>query len=181
MSDALWVFGYGSLIWRPGFDFAERQPALLEGLHRSFCVISHVHRGTAEMPGLVVGLDAGGTCRGVALRVGEGDEEEALTYLRGREQVTFVYREERRPVQLANGTLVEALCYVVDQKHRQYGGALTLAEKARLVLQGHGRSGASLDYLESLLTSLGDMGLHDEGLLRLQAQVRLTGANLSNA
>ncbi|MFV2092126.1 MAG: gamma-glutamylcyclotransferase [Hyphomicrobiales bacterium] len=173
MNDDFWVFGYGSLIWRPGFDFAERQPARLEGLHRGFCVISFVHRGTEETPGLVVGLDAGGVCQGVAFRVRRGEEEAALAYLRAREQVTFVYREEHRTVQLSDtGSEVKALCYVVDQGHRQYGGALSLEEKARLVCQGHGRSGASRDYLESLLASLSEMGIHDDGLARLHDRVR---------
>src|SRR5687767_8101396 len=88
----LWVFGYGSLIWRPGFDFIERAPARLIGAHRALCVLSHVHRGTPERPGLVLGLDRGGACRGVAFRVAGAHRAETIAYLRSREQVTMVYR-----------------------------------------------------------------------------------------
>src|SRR3954452_17936771 len=96
----LWVFGYGSLMWRPGFPFLERQHGLLSGYHRALCVLSHVHRGTPERPGLVLGLDFGGACRGVAYRVGANKRAEGIAYLRGREQVTSVYRETLRGVTL---------------------------------------------------------------------------------
>src|SRR5215469_11706625 len=89
----LWVFGYGSLIWRPGFDFVERVPARLIGEHRALCVYSFVHRGTPEKPGLVLGLDRGGACRGVAFRIAEKNRAATVGYLRAREQVTSVYRE----------------------------------------------------------------------------------------
>src|ERR1700728_4227485 len=98
----LWVFGYGSLMWRPGFDFVERVPARLVGLHRALCVYSFVHRGTPEQPGLVLGLDRGGACRGVAFRVAEKHRAATVAYLRAREQVTSVYREVMRSVWLEN-------------------------------------------------------------------------------
>jgi glutathione-specific gamma-glutamylcyclotransferase len=98
LDDDLWVFGYGSLIWRPGFTFIERIPARLFGLHRALCVYSFVHRGTPECPGLVLGLDRGGACRGLAYRVGADKRAETIAYLRAREQVTKVYREAMRPV-----------------------------------------------------------------------------------
>ena len=98
----LWVFGYGSLIWRPGFEFIERVPARLIGEHRALCVYSFVHRGTPEKPGLVLGLDRGGACRGVAFRVAEEHRAATVAYLRAREQVTSVYREVMRSVWLEN-------------------------------------------------------------------------------
>ncbi len=120
----LWVFGYGSLMWRPGFAYLERMPARLIGLHRSLCVFSFVHRGTPERPGLVLGLDRGGMCRGVAYRVAAAAHEETIDYLRGREQVTSVYVETVRQIELEDKARrrVPALCYIVDRSHVQYAG-----------------------------------------------------------
>src|SRR5262245_46753625 len=112
-TEDLWVFGYGSLIWRPGFAFVEKAPARLIGAHRALCVFSHVHRGTPERPGLVLGLDLGGACRGVAYRVGAAGRRETVAYLRAREQVTSVYRETMRSVTLLTEPQrrVDALVY----------------------------------------------------------------------
>src|SRR6202789_2210439 len=124
----LWIFGYGSLMWRPGFEFLEQVPARLIGEHRALCVYSFFHRGTPERPGLVLGLDRGGTCRGIAFRVQAGKRAATIAYLRAREQVTAVYRESMRRVWLAGdrGAQVSALCYVVDRSHVQYAGRLSL-------------------------------------------------------
>src|SRR4029453_16424516 len=100
----LWVFGYGSLMWQPGFAFTERVPAALIGAHRSLCIYSFHHRGTEHHPGLVLGLDEGGACRGVAFRVAADKEDATLAYLREREQVTDVYVEAIRPVSLLDGS-----------------------------------------------------------------------------
>src|SRR5947199_9386301 len=100
LDEDIWVFGYGSLIWRPGFDHLERQPARLVGAHRALWVFSHVHRGTPERPGLVLGLDFGGACRGVAYRIAAKKRAETIAYLRAREQATSVYRETLRSVTL---------------------------------------------------------------------------------
>src|ERR1700724_2433308 len=124
----LWVFGYGSLVWRPGFEFIERVPARLIGEHRALCVYFFVHRGTPEKPGLVLGLDRGGACRGIAFRIAEQDRAATVAYLRAREQVTSVYREVMRSVWLENEPRqrVSALAYVVDRGHVQYAGRLSL-------------------------------------------------------
>src|ERR1700759_4833306 len=169
----LWVFGYGSLMWKPGFDFVERVPARLIGEHRALCVYSFVHRGTPEKPGLVLGLDRGGACRGIAFRVAEKNRGAGVAYLREREQVTSVYREVKRSVWLENEARqrVSALAYVVDRGHVQYAGRLSLAEQLRLVSQGHGRSGNNRDYVLSTVKSIEAQGFRDPQLHQLAAML----------
>jgi glutathione-specific gamma-glutamylcyclotransferase len=169
----LWVFGYGSLMWRPGFDYLERRPARLLGAHRALCVFSHFHRGTAEKPGLVLGLDHGGSCRGVAFRVEASKREATVAYLREREQVTSVYREVTRAVVLlgAPEAGVRALCYVVDRAHAQYAGALTRERQLELVRQGHGRSGVNQDYVFATVKELEALGIRDATLEWLAARL----------
>ena len=173
----LWVFGYGSLMWRPGFDFLERVPARLIGLHRGLCVFSFVHRGTPERPGLVLGLDRGGMCRGIAYRVAAGKSAATVDYLRGREQVTSVYLETTRQVWLEGDPQrqVPALCYVVNRSHPQYAGRLTLAEQLHYVRQGTGVSGANRDYVLATVPALEALG-YRESELHLLAE-RLKGAH----
>jgi cation transport protein ChaC len=165
----LWVFGYGSLMWRPGFDYLEQVPARLVGEHRALCVYSFVHRGTPEKPGLVLGLDRGGACRGVAFRVAERKRAETVAYLRAREQVTSVYREVMRSVWLENAARerVSALAYVVDRGHRQYAGRLSLTEQLRFVRQGHGQSGANRDYVIATVKAIEAEGFRDGQLHQL--------------
>jgi glutathione-specific gamma-glutamylcyclotransferase len=125
--EQFWVFGYGSLMWNPGFEYGESEPALIHGFHRSLCVYSFVHRGTEGRPGLVLGLDRGGSCHGMAFRVEPAKWQDTLAYLRSREQVTAVYGEMRLPARLLNsGRRIECLTYVVDRAHRQYAGKLTI-------------------------------------------------------
>jgi cation transport protein ChaC len=165
----LWVFGYGSLMWRAGFDFIEQVPARLIGEHRALCVYSFDHRGTPEKPGLVLGLDRGGACRGIAFRVAARLRHDTIAYLRGREQTTNVYREVMRSVWLENEARqrISALAYVVDRGHVQYAGRLSLAEQLRLVQQGHGRSGNNRDYVLSTVKSIEAQGFRDEQLHQL--------------
>jgi glutathione-specific gamma-glutamylcyclotransferase len=162
----LWVFGYGSLIWRPGFAFLERVPARLIGAHRALCVLSHVHRGTPERPGLVLGLDQGGTCRGIAYRVAAEARAATVAYLRGREQVTMVYRAALRRVTLLAEPQrqVAALCYLVNRGHPQYAGRLDLATQLHYVRQGHGQSGNNRDYVLASVKALEALGLRDREL-----------------
>lgn len=163
----LWVFGYGSLIWRPGFPFAESQPARLHGYHRSLCVFSHVHRGTPERPGLVLGLDRGGICRGLAFRVAATDAIETVAYLRAREQATSVYLERHMPVRLEDGRSVRALVYVADRRHLQYAGRLPAEERFALVRDGRGGSGPNPDYVLQTHEHLRKMGVIDPVLADL--------------
>src|SRR4029079_16835229 len=136
-------------MWRPGFPFAETTPALLKGAHRALCVYSIVHRGTHAEPGLILGLDRGGACRGVAFRVTDGAENETLAYLREREQVTDVYVEAYRPIRLLDGSdrVVKALTYLVDRGHVQYAGVLSLEEQLRMVSGRRGQSGENAEYV----------------------------------
>lgn len=175
-----WVFGYGSLMWRPGFDHAGSEPALIRGYHRALCVLSFVHRGTSEHPGLVLGLDRGGSCHGMAYRVEAAHWETTLAYLRAREQVTSTYLEARKPVTLQNsGRTVEAITYLVDRSNRQYAGKLASEELLRLVRQGRGVSGECIDYVLNTLAHLRDMNIHDARLESLGRQ--LTGQAAVNA
>ena len=172
-SGDLWVFGYGSLMWRPGFDYIEQVPARLIGEHRALCVYSFDHRGTPEKPGLVLGLDRGGACRGIAFRVAATNRKDVVDYLRGREQTTNVYREVMRSVWLENEARqrVSALAYVVDRGHVQYAGRLSLNEQLRYVQQGHGRSGNNRDYVLSTVKSIEAQGFRDPQLHQLAAML----------
>jgi cation transport protein ChaC len=172
----LWVFGYGSLMWRPDFEFIEQVPARLIGEHRALCVYSFDHRGTPEKPGLVLGLDRGGACRGVAFRVAAKRRGDTIAYLRAREQTTNVYREVMRSVWLENEARqrVSALAYVVDRGHVQYAGRLSLPEQLRYVSQGHGRSGNNRDYVLSTVKSIEAQGFRDPQLHRLAAMLDTT-------
>jgi cation transport protein ChaC len=173
----LWVFGYGSLMWRPDFPFLEREEAKLIGAHRALCVYSFVHRGTPERPGLVLGLDRGGTCRGIAFRVAAAERATTVAYLRAREQVTMVYRESIRQIWLMGSPerRVAALCYMVDRGHAQYAGRLTLDQQLHHVRQGHGQSGANRDYVIDTVAALEALGIR-ESALHLLAE-RLKGAH----
>jgi len=160
----LWIFGYGSLMWRPGFAFVESQLATVRGYHRSLCVYSHVHRGTREQPGLVLGLKRGGSCKGLAFRVAAEARDETLAYLRAREQVTDVYLEITLKATLADKRSVDTVCYVADKNHEQFAGGLERAELARLVKQGVGVSGANPDYVRHTQNHLRELGIKDATL-----------------
>ena len=163
----LWVFGFGSLMWRPVFPCAQTQAPRLHGYHRSLCVFSHVHRGTPERPGLVLGLDRGGICRGLAFRVAAGDAVETVAYLRAREQATAVYLERHMPVRLEDGRSVKALVYVADRGHLQYAGRLPPEKLFELVRDGRGSSGENPDYVLQTHEHLRKMGVFDPVLADL--------------
>jgi cation transport protein ChaC len=167
-----WVFGYGSLIWRPGFDFIARERALLRGAHRSLCIYSHIYRGTPEAPGLVFGLAHGGACGGMAFGVADAIWPEVLAYLRARELVSDVYREAVRPVRLASGAIVAAVAYLVDEGHSQYAGGLAMDEQARLVRRSSGESGPNIDYVLNTAEHLAQLGIRDRSLELLVSMLR---------
>ncbi len=165
-SPGVWIFAYGSLMWRPGFTFEDGAVARLQGYHRSLCVFSWVHRGTRERPGLVFGLDRGGACRGFAYRVSPHQESTVLDYLDQRELVTNVYRRKCLPIVTEHGR-VSAWCYVVRRDHPQYAGWLDETRRLDLIRHSEGRSGHCRDYVLSTVAHLEQMGVIDNGLRRL--------------
>jgi cation transport protein ChaC len=174
MAEGFWVFGYGSLMWRPGFAFAAREVATLSGYVRRFCLASIRYRGTPEAPGLVLALapEPGGACTGIAYRVEAREAEAVLACLRERELVTYAYAEARRHVRFGDGSEAEAVVYLADPAHPQFRGGLTLAEQARIIATAAGPSGTNRDYLESTLAHLAAIGISDPDLLALGAAVR---------
>jgi cation transport protein ChaC len=170
-NDAVWVFGYGSLMWRPGFDFVDRRIARLHGYHRHFCVWSHRYRGSPRVPGLVLGLDRGGSCRGVAYRIAPERAEDVLAYLHEREMITGIYRPSHLSMTVADddgaARRITAQTYVVDRAHPQYAGALSQAELAALVIQGVGTAGPCRDYLVNTVEQLQRMNIPDRRLERM--------------
>ncbi len=173
MVQEFWVFGYGSLMWRPGFDYIEREQALLRGMHRGLCIYSHVYRGTPDRPGLVMGLDRGGACRGIAFRVEPDRWPDTVRYLRAREQVTMVYLEKTVKVALMTQPCrrVSALTYIVDRTHPQYAGKLSLEDQIALIRQGHGQAGPCHEYVISINEHIRDMGMRDGTMEYLCAEL----------
>jgi glutathione-specific gamma-glutamylcyclotransferase len=169
---SLWVFGYGSLMWRPGFAYARRCKAMLRGWRRSLCVFSHVYRGSPERPGLVLGLDRGGACQGVAFEVDAALRETTIRYLREREQVTAVYLERIAPITLECGDRVPALTYVADRLHQQYAGRLDREAMLAHVRAGKGQSGDNAEYVLETSDHLRAMGVKDGDLEWLSARLR---------
>lgn len=179
--EQFWIFGYGSLMWRPGFAHEKSVPARLHGYHRSLCVYSFVHRGTPEEPGLVLGLDRGGSCHGVAFQVRPHDWNDTLAYLRAREQVTSVYIEKRMKIRLLEGgSAVDAVAYVVDRSHRQYTGLLTDDDLERHVRKGHGVSGSCIDYVMNTVSHLREKKIHDPALEQLAHRLNRQAASSSS-
>lgn len=167
-----WVFGYGSLMWRPGFPFKSREKAILSGWRRRLCIYSHVYRGTKEQPGLVLGLDEGGECAGVAFRVEAAAQGPTIRYLRERELVTDVYIEKIIPVELEGGKTVEALTYVADRSHAQYAEPMNADQLLALVKHSSGISGANSEYVINTYEHLIEIGIVDSELEWLARQLR---------
>ncbi|RAP40379.1 gamma-glutamylcyclotransferase [Rhodovulum viride] len=180
MQDGLWVFGYGSLLWKPGFEVAERRLARLDGWHRSFCMRSIHHRGTEAEPGLVLALDAapGASCHGVALRAAPGTEDATLAALRERELISSAYFEvelEVTPEASPDGTVpapLRVVAYVIDPDHVQYCGGLPLEEQARIIARARGGMGPNDEYLFNTVAHLAELGLSDPDLDWLAQRVR---------
>lgn len=167
----VWVFAYGSLMWDPGFPFEEARPALLKGYHRALCLYSTRYRGTPEKPGLVLGLDRGGACRGIAYRVTAANTERVMAYLWEREMVTRAYSCRAVTIRLATGP-VRARAFVVNRDHKQYAGKLPPERLVALICQGHGQRGPCRTYLENTVKHLDQLGVPDKRLHELLARVR---------
>ena len=167
----LWVFAYGSLMWKPGFGYLEAEPATLYGYHRAFCVYSWTYRGTRERPGLVLGLDAGGSCVGRAYRVAAGEADGVRAYLHAREMDRGIYRQVIRRVGIGDGRRVPALCHVANRLSPLYAGKLSDQRMAELILQGKGRMGPCREYLLNTVRHLDELGIRDGPLHRLMGRV----------
>lgn len=159
-----WVFAYGSLMWNPEFDFVERVPALLWGAHRALCIQSMHYRGTQEVPGLVLGLDRGGSCRGVGFRVAPENAARTYAYLTEREMVTRVYTEQWRLLRLDDGRRVKALTYFADPHHPQYIRLTTREEILQRVVAAQGIKGPCRDYVLATLKAMAEIGIRDHAL-----------------
>jgi len=164
---AFWVFGYGSLMWHPGFDYTDRVEARLYGYRRALCILSYEYRGTREAPGLVFGLDAGGSCVGRAFRVEASRRAQAYDYLMEREMITGVYMPRWLNVHTRSGP-VEALCFVADRRHEQYTRALDEQEMARRIRKARGRRGPNLDYIVNTCRHLEELGMCSPELARIR-------------
>lgn len=172
--NGFWVFGYGSLLWNPEFDFVDHAPATLTGYARSFCMWSIHHRGSVDVPGLVLALDAtaGATCRGVAFQVGADTALQCLNDLRERELVSSAYFEDHVKLHLDDGREITALAYVIDPKHVQYTGPLSLEQQADIIAVATGGRGPNSAYLFNTAEHLVGMGMEDVELTVLADKVR---------
>jgi len=163
----LWVFGYGSLMWSPGFRCAEKQTALVRGYHRALCILSSRYRGTPEKPGLVMGLCSGGSCWGIAFRVPASRVRRVVTLLWKREMLNKVYKPTLIPVTVAPGRRIRALAFVADTAHKQFVKELDLHGRAQLVAQGIGQRGRCVDYIRNTLEHMLTLGVNDPHLARI--------------
>lgn len=163
-----WVFGYGSLMWNPGFLYDDLKPARLYGYHRKLCIYSHHYRGTPENPGLVLGLDRGGCCDGLAFHVAEKDANRAYKYLIDREQVNSVYIEKQKPIYLRDGRTEQGIFFIADEKHQQYAGKLTIEAMANIISKSFGCAGSNRDYVINTITMLRQIWIQDKPLEKLE-------------
>ena len=167
----VWVFGYGSLMWDPGFPFEEVQPVTVHGWHRAFCIWSQHYRGTRERPGLVLGLQRGGACRGRAFRVAEAHRDAVLDYLYRRELINGVYEPRLLRARTVDGAL-RVLAFTANPRHREYAGHRSLEETAAIMAVARGRRGPNREYLANTVRHLDELGLTDGPLHRLLEMVQ---------
>ncbi len=171
LTDISWVFGYGSLMWNPGFPFLEKQPAELTGYHRSFCMYSEHHRGTREHPGLVLGLDEGGCCLGMAFRIARSNWQSTITYLNKRELVeNYAYVPTILKIHLSSEE-VYAYTYIANPKHKNYAGKLPLGSVVKIIRNAKGIGGRNHNYLIEVVRELDALGCADEKLNALLTRV----------
>ncbi len=175
----LWVFGYGSLMWSPGFSYKQKAAARVHGYHRALCILSTRYRGTQRKPGLVMGLCRGGSCWGMAFRVGAARVRHALTRLWQREMPRRVYAPRLLKVRLRSGRYVNALAFLADPAHPAYVRELDLHGRAQLVAQGVGQRGLCVDYIRNTIQHMGEVGVRDphlERILHAALALRMNGS-----
>ena len=166
----VWVFGYGSLIWNPAFHYVEKRIGAVHGYHRRFCLWTHLGRGSPERPGLVLGLEPGGSCRGVAFRLGPDETESELSIVWRREMVTAAYRPHWATMH-AGGERIKAIAFVINHAHPRYAGRLAEPQLVDVLSTASGKLGACADYLFNTVRHLEEMGVPDRQLERLAGQV----------
>lgn len=172
---AFWVFGYGSLLWNPGFAPVETVRATLPGYHRSFCMLSIHHRGTEDDPGLVLALDeADSACTGLALRVADDEADKVLADLRERELVSSAYIEKHVTLQSDDGRAIEALVYVISRDHVQYC-QFDLERQAQMIAHAVGGRGPNSEYLYNTARLLQDLNIPDPDMDWLVTRVQEIG------
>jgi cation transport protein ChaC len=170
-----WVFAYGSLMWNPAIEFAEAQPCLLDGWRRSFCFWMPLGRGTPELPGLMLALERGGNCEGIAYRVAANQVRSELAIVWNREMLSGVYKPQWVKIRLRDGRTVTAVTFEIDTGHCQYAGDLSMERKAHHIAFAEGRRGACRDYLVNTAAHARALGIHDpyiEDLVQKVAELR---------
>jgi glutathione-specific gamma-glutamylcyclotransferase len=168
--DEVWVFGYGSLIWNPAFHFAEKRTGTIHGFHRRFCLWTPIGRGSHDFPGLILGLERGGSCRGLAFRIEASKVKSELDIIWRREMVGAAYAPRWITVRTAGG-MVRAITFVINHAHARYAGLLPEAKVAGIVARAEGGLGRCCDYLFNTVAHLDELGIGDRPLSRLAAQV----------
>jgi cation transport protein ChaC len=163
----VYVFGYGSLIWNPAFHFIDRVPALLRGWHRRFCLRMYQGRGTRETPGLMLALDHGGACKGVAFRIAGAAARQELNILWQREMFGGAYNARWVNLRATDGAKLRAVTFVINRAHPRYIPELSLEQTAALIATGCGDLGSCREYLENTISHLAQLGLRDAGLERI--------------
>ena len=167
----VWVFGYGSLIWNPAFHFVEKRTARVHGYHRRFCLWTPLGRGTTENPGLMLGLERGGACRGVIFRIAESAVETELDILWRREMFTGAYRPTWMSAHSPGG-VETAVAFVINRAHGRYAGRLSEDQVAHHIATAEGPMGPCSDYLFETVAHLAELGIRDRRLESMAARVR---------
>lgn len=163
----LWLFGYGSLVWNPFVRFLERRPGTVRGYHRSFCLWSRINRGTPDQPGLALGLEPGGACRGSLFRIDAAIAEQELRILWRREMMMGSYHP-RWVRARSRGEELTALTFAINRDGTNYAGKLSEARIVDIMLRAAGLYGSSADYLLRTVEGLAHCGIRDARLERLR-------------
>lgn len=168
--EEVWVFGYGSLIWNPAFNFIEKRAAFAHGFHRSFCVETKTGRGSPEKPGLALALDIGGSCKGLAFQIADSEVEEELLLVWRREMVSGVYKARWIDIRFdgANGKRARAVTFVANRCNDRYVSGLSDIEIASKIADARGAFGTCREYLENTIRQLNELGFRDSGLERIR-------------